>query len=94
MQIETRTILKPADGVLVLSLTIHPRGSGNRAAVKRLAEAAKKSEIGPHIVRVICGSTRLTLHLKASISLMRAVNEISSRAASNRDVPGQLPLFA
>lgn len=97
MQIEVKTkarITKSGDPEVVLTMTILPRGSGNRGTVRRLGQVAKNHAImGPYVKRVICGSSRLTLHLRAGLGLMKAVLEITREVEGSRDVPGQLPLF-
>ena len=96
MQVETRTKTRVAkDGPeVVLSITLIPRGSGNRAAVRRLAAAARVSDLAPHIKRLTVGATRLTIYFRASVQLMAAVVEFTKNAEKSADCEGQLPLFS
>lgn len=94
MQVELKTrtrITRDGEPELILSWTILPRGSGNRRKVRELAAAVRQHQsIATHITKMTTGSTRLTIHFRASLELMRAFWTIDQEA---RDVPGQLPLF-
>jgi hypothetical protein len=98
VQIEVKTkarLTRSGEPEVVLTMTLLPRGSGNRGHVRRLGQVAKNHPImGPYVKRVICGSSRLTLHLRAGLGLMKAVLEITSEVEGKRDIPGQLPLFS
>jgi PHD/YefM family antitoxin component YafN of YafNO toxin-antitoxin module len=94
VETRTKTRISPEGRAVVLMITLLPRGSGNRAAVRRLAAAAAASAMAPHIKRVVCGSTRLTLYLRASLGLMAAVLEVTKNAEKNRDCERQMPLFS
>lgn len=95
MQVDVRTKMRVSKTgpEVVFSITLLPRGSGNRAAVKRLGETAKKSAMGPHIKRMVCGSTRLTLYLRSSLALMKTIMEWTDEQVKIQDVPGQMSLF-
>lgn len=97
MQIETTTksrLNRKGEAEMWLSITVLPRGSGNRSKVARLAAAARRDpDMSPWILRVIEGSSRLVVVLKPGWGLMAAINRMSERTKQT-DVPGQLPLFA
>lgn len=79
---------------VVVSLAIVPRGSGNRYKARRLADAfASDERMKRHLKRVVCGASRVTLHLRPSLALMEDINAICSEAKSSRDVRGQLVMF-
>jgi hypothetical protein len=89
MQVEVTTKLKP--GILVLDIALVPRGSGNRNAARRLANEFRENEhLSPHVVKVTHGTSRVLVHLRSSVELMRIVAEWPR---PEPDVPGQLPLF-
>jgi hypothetical protein len=89
MQVEVTTKLKP--GVLVLDIALVPRGSGNRNAARRLAEGFRTNgKLAPHVLKVTAGTSRVLVHLRVSLELMRIVAEWPKVEG---DVPGQLPLF-
>ena len=98
MQVETKVrsrVNKLGEGEIILDITLLPRGSGNRSKVRKLgAEFRRNETIRPHIKKVTCGATRLTVTMRASLGLAQAVMEIADRAKQTRDVDGQLPLFA
>jgi hypothetical protein len=97
VQIEVKTkvrVTRAGAGEVVLTIAFLPRGSGNRGHVKRLGQVFRKHEVmGPHVKRLVCGASRLTVHLRPSLELMAAVNEIAAEHRRVMDVPGQLPLF-
>src|SRR4051794_24073114 len=96
MQVETRTKMRvsPTGPELILYITLLPRGSGNRAAVRRLGAAARRSEMAPHIKRMVCGATRLTIYLRSSLALMKTIMTWTDQElGKSKDVPGQMPLF-
>lgn len=97
MQIETKVrsrVSKKGEPEVVLDVIFLPRGSGNRAKVRRLGEEFRKHEVvGPYVKRVVCGATRLTVSMRAGFGLMGAIMELSRQAKEKQDVPGQLPLF-
>lgn len=95
--VELRTRVKGLGtkrAVVVLDVLLLPRGSGNRTRARRLADAFRKHELmGPHISRVVCGASRVTVHLRASAASVAALAELMERE-KRKDVEGQLPLFA
>lgn len=95
MQIQTTTksrLNRKGEPEVWMSISILPRGSGNRNKVRRLAEAARRDpDMGPWILRVVEGSSKLVIILKPGMGLIGALNRVSQR---NRDVEGQMPLFS
>ena len=76
---------------MVLDVKLLPRGSGNRAAAERLARQFEADErFAPHIIEVNAGASRVTVHFRCSLALIRAIQEAKIEV---RDVPGQLGLF-
>jgi len=98
VQVEVKTkayVTRDGQPRVVMTLDLVPRGSGNRANARRIAAAARGHRImGPHITRVVVGASRVVLHMRASLGLLAAVNEVAREVEASRDVPGQLPLFA
>ena len=96
MQVEVKTQLKiQRDGtpLVILSVILLPRGSGNRNRARRLADAFRNHpRMKPHIREVICGASRVTVHMRSSLSLLREINALAGAARAG-DVPGQLALF-
>lgn len=91
-----RDLTGKRDPVVVMTLTIVPRGSGNRQNVERLARAFKGHKIlGPHITRVIKGSTRLDLHIRpgmaSAAAWLEAVAAAREELAAQND-PNQMEL--
>jgi hypothetical protein len=95
MKIQTSTkarVNRQGEPEIWLTISLLPRGSGNRSKVAKLAEAARRDpDMSPWILRVVEGSSRLVVVLKPGFGLVGALNRVSER---NRDVEGQLPLFA
>src|SRR4051794_16083183 len=82
---------------LVLDVALIPRGSGNRAAARRLAAQFKaEARLKPHLKRVVAGSSRVTIHFRLSGDLILALEEMKREHRERmkaQDVPGQLSLF-
>lgn len=97
MQIEVKTRLKIArDGtpVVIMDVLLLPRGSGNRNRARRLGEAFRQHpKIKKHIRKIVVGASRITVHMRSSIALMRDINQISPELEATQDVEGQLKLF-
>lgn len=94
MQIKVTTRMRLKEEGVVVDMILLPRGSGNRNAARRLRESFERNEqLRPHLLRVVSGTSRVTLHLKASVELMRVISEMRTAAEQARDVPGQLKLF-
>lgn len=97
MKIEVRTRMRIARGgvpTVVLDLLLLPRGSGNRNRARRLAQAFREHpKMKRHVRRVVCGTSRVTVHLRASVPMMRDIWAIAPEQGIP-DVPGQMPLFA
>ena len=82
---------------VVLDVLLLPRGSGNRKRARELAALLRSNDLmGPHIDRVVCGASRVTVHVKATVASMRALNQWleRERLKKENDVEGQPPLFA
>ena len=98
MQVEVKTIsrvTRSGEPELVMTFAFLPRGSGNRGNVRRFAKGLRSNpHMAPHIKRVVLGSSKVTVHFRASLALMKAVNDLTAEHEKTRDVPGQLPLFA
>ena len=91
MQVEVTTRFKPAENLVILDMALTPRGSGNRAAARRLAQSFRNhAELKPHIHHVTCGSSRVIVTLVNSLALMKIIATIKRGTV---DVPGQLALF-
>jgi hypothetical protein len=93
-RIETRTriyVSKKGVPVVVLDILLLPRGSGNRAMAKALAAKARASTLGPHLLKVVTGASRVTLHMRSSLEFVRVIAEWPGREGDT-DVPGQLLL--
>lgn len=83
------------DPTVVLDLLLTPRGSGNRNKAQRLAKVFRDhEELGPCITRIVTGASRVTVHLRAGLATMAAVERWYSKAKESKDVEGQIPLFA
>jgi len=81
------------EAVVVITMTMVPRGSGNRNKIRRLAEAFKRDEImSPHIAKVVVGTTSMHLHLVPSFACWSALNERVAMAKAAADIPGQMKL--
>jgi hypothetical protein len=83
------------DPVIVVTMTMLPRGSGNRNKIRRLADAFKRDEIlAPHIAKIVVGTTSLHLHLPPTFACWSAINErlAVARDAAAAEVPGQMTL--
>ncbi len=97
MKIEVRTrarVTRQGRPTVVMDLLLLPRGSGNRNRARRLAQVFRQHPtMKRHVIRVVCGASRVTVHMKASVQLMRDVMSIAPEHGIT-DVPGQLPLFA
>jgi hypothetical protein len=95
MQIEVRTRMKPSTGEVIIDTLLLPRGSGNRKKARELGEAWERHPLlAPHVLKVVCGASRVTVHLRASIDAMAAVVEATREARKQvRDAEGQLRLF-
>jgi hypothetical protein len=81
---------------LILDVALIPRGSGNRAAARRLAKQFREEgRLKSHLKRVVAGSSRVTVHLRLSVDLLEALDEMKRehRERVTQDVPGQLSLF-
>jgi hypothetical protein len=97
MEIEVKTrsrVTRLGVPEIIVQCTFLPRGSGNRYKARRLAELYKRSEeLKPHIRRIVVGTSAVTVHMRASLSLMSAMDEFLARAREPKDVPGQLKMF-
>lgn len=97
MQIEVKTRLKVArDGtpVVIMDVLLLPRGSGNRNRARQLADAFKVHPLlKRHVRRVVCGASRVTVHMRSSLGLLRDINAIAPEMERTQDVEGQLKLF-
>jgi hypothetical protein len=92
MQAEVTTKFKMTEGVMVLDIKLVPRGSGNRAAAQRLGRGVRSHpDLGPHIKRVVVGTSRVTVHFLVTLEFLKIVRDL--KLEENRDVPGQLALF-
>lgn len=79
--------------VVVMEILLLPRGSGNRNTARRLANHFRtNAELKPHVKKVVCGTSRVTVHLIPSIDLLQIIEDIKRRQRE-ADLPGQLPLF-
>jgi hypothetical protein len=68
--------------VVVLQVDLLPKGGGNRAFARRLADAFEEhAVIGPHVERVICGTSRVVVEFDASFDAVEAVTECRRRLA-------------
>lgn len=94
MQVETKTRIKLArDGtpVVILDMLLLPRGSGNRNAARRLADAFRRDvRFKDHIRKISCGASRVTVHCRSSKAFLKMVLEMTDEP---KDVPGQLAMF-
>lgn len=88
-------ITRSGDPEVIMDVLFIPRGSGNRNKARALGVAFKTHpKMKPHIKRVVVGSSRVTVHLRSSLALMKEISEMWAERRANGDVPGQLPLFA
>lgn len=98
MPIEVKTRMKMVNGgresEVIMDLLLLPRGSGNRNQARAIGRAFKRNRhLKGHVKRVVVGSSRVTVHLRSSISLLREIQKMAEEERA-LDVPGQLPLFA
>lgn len=98
MQIEVKTRMRITgeEPEVIMDLLLKPRGSGNRHQARLLGRAFRNHRIlGDHVKKVVVGSSRVTVHLRATLDAIRAVNECAEENRRNQpvDVPGQLKLF-
>ena len=85
------------EAVVVMTITLTPRGSGNRNTVRRLARQFKRHELlGQHIAKVVCGTTSLHVHLRPSLAcwsdLQETVRQAKEAQAANDPSQMILPL--
>ena len=93
MRVEVTTKFKFSEGIVIIDVALVPRGSGNRAAARRLAQSFRNHDrLKPHIVKVTCGSSRVLVHFRSSLELMSIIREIRLDREI-QDVPGQLQMF-
>ena len=98
MQAEVSTRFKLNErlrcGVFIFDIKLTPRGSGNRAAARRLAQQFRTHEkMKPHIVKVVCGTSRVTVHFINSLELMNLFRELRAEELERRADRSQLKLF-
>lgn len=85
---------RKGEAEIVLQVQLLPRGSGNRNKARALAETYRTHRImRPHIKRVLCGASSVTVHFRASLGLVDAWNQVAAEERARQDVPGQMPLF-
>jgi hypothetical protein len=79
---------------VVLDMKLVPRGSGNRRFARKLAASFKRDpDLKPFISKVVTGTSRVTVHVRAEVGVFAAMARVSSRVLRDRDVPGQLKMF-
>jgi hypothetical protein len=66
--------------MLVMQIDLLPRGSGNRNFARRLAASFKTHDLlGPQVVKVVAGTSRVTVHMRSTIAALEAVAECQRR---------------
>lgn len=95
MQAEVTTKFKMTESVMVFDIKLLPRGSGNRAAAKRLAAQFKADpRLAAHILKVVVGSSRVTVHFNMTLELLSILRELKAEELRRRRDKSQLNLFA
>lgn len=94
VELVTKTHVKGRRVSIVLDVKLLPRGSGNRAAACRLAASFRQNPyLKPHLIRVVAGASRVTVHLRPSIDLAGDLRQLVLDDRARRDAPGQLGLW-
>lgn len=94
-EVRTRTVVRRGGRVeMVMEILLLPRGSGNRYKARRLAQAFKEHRImGPHIHKVVCGTSKVALHMEPSLDLLGAIAETVEEGRRREGEADQMPLF-
>lgn len=97
MQIETKTrtrVNKQGEREVIMEIGLLPRGSGNRNKARGIAAwYANHPELKPHILSIKAGTSKVTVHFRPSLELMKLMMEYAQRQAMAKDVEGQMALF-
>ena len=99
MQAEVKTrarVTRKGEPELVVEVALLPRGSGNRYKARKLAEVFRSdARVKDHIKRVVCGTSKVTVHFRSSLALIEVFNQIAAeeKERKRRDLPGQGMLF-
>lgn len=79
--------------LVIMEILLLPRGSGNRNMARRLANHFRTNpELKPNVHKVVCGTSRVTVHLIPSVDLLQKIEDIKQQQRQ-QDLPGQLRLF-
>lgn len=97
MQVEVKTrahVNRKGKAEVLLQLLLVPRGSGNRRTAQRLAKSFRDHPImKPHITKVVCGCSAVTVHLRSSLAMLQALAETMDQEKAKKDVKGQMRLW-
>ena len=96
-RVEVRTRQhQPSDGgplQLVMECHLLPRGGSNWKAANDLAQQFRQDKrLGPHVVRVEVGRSKVSVYFRVSLEMMRAIWHFP-KVVPGSDDPAQLPLF-
>ena len=96
VEVKTRMkVTRSGEAEVIMDVLFIPRGSGNRNKARALGQAFRNHpKMKVHIKRVVVGSSRVTVHMRSSLALMKEISEMWAERRMGADVPGQLPLFA
>lgn len=97
VEVRTRTFWPKGEQSPLLLMEVHllPRGGGNWKAARELADEFKNDpNLGPHVVRLVAGKSKVSVYFRPSLDLMRAVWHWPNPVPGTTDDPAQLKLFA
>lgn len=90
--VQIKVMAYPKRNVVVMTIQLVPRGSGNRNLAKRVAEAVKNDPyMGRHVLKAIPGLSKVVVEFDASMEAM--LDAWRMMLDRRRDVKGQKFLF-
>ena len=95
VEVRTRAYSPPDGGApqMLMECFLLPKGGANWKAAQDLArEFRTDKRLGPHVVRIEVGRSKVAVYFRVSLELMRAVWHFPNSVPGTDD-PAQLPLF-